>query len=112
MKKNDAHRQFISSLPCLKCGRAPTEAAHVRYSDARAAKVNPGIGAKPEDRWCVPLCPDCHRGMKGQHTRGEREWYAEARIDPIPIAAFLWGATGDYEAGCQIVRHAYFHLHS
>jgi hypothetical protein len=80
----------------------------VRYSDARAAKTNPGIGAKPEDRWCVPLCADCHRGLKGQHTRGEAVWWMEANIDPIPIAAFLWGVKGDYEAGCKIVRHSYF----
>jgi len=103
------HLDFIRSLPCLKCGKAPSEAAHVRYSDARAAKVNPGFGAKPEDRWSVPLCASCHRGLKGQHSRGEYKFWTETGIDPIFIALALWGVTGSYEDGCQIVRHAYFH---
>jgi hypothetical protein len=68
------------------------------------------MGAKSEDRWCVPLCSEHHRGVKGQHARGEQDWYIEQGIDPIAIAAFLWGVTGDYEAGCKIVRHSYFHL--
>lgn len=99
----------IRALPCLKCGRSPCEAAHVRFSDARAAKVNPGFGAKPEDRWAVPLCAECHRGLKGQHTRGEQDWWAALKIDVIATASFLWGVKAEYEAGCKIVRHAYFH---
>jgi hypothetical protein len=104
-----AHQKFIRSLPCLKCGRSPSECCHIRYSDARAAKVNPGLGAKPEDRWTVPLCKPHHTGLCGQHTRGEQEWWISIGIDPVPIASFLWGVSGDYSAGCQICRHAYFH---
>lgn len=103
------YQERIRALPCLTCWRAPSEAAHVRYSDARAAKDNPGIGAKPEDRWCVPLCHDCHRGLRGQHTRGEYHWWVEKGIDPIFVALALWGVKAKYEASCKIVRHAYFH---
>ena len=103
------YQERIRALPCVACGKAPSECAHVRYSDARAAKDNPGIGAKPEDRWCVPLCSACHRGLKGQHNRGEAAWWVEKGIDPIFIALALWGSKGEYEASCKIIRHAYFH---
>jgi hypothetical protein len=103
------HLDFIRSLPCLKCGRAPCEAAHIRYSEARAAKDGPGMQAKPEDKWTVPLCREHHRGLGGQHNSGEREWWIGIGIDPIPIASFLWGVSGDYVKGCKIIRHVYFH---
>ena len=103
-----SHLVYIRSLPCLICGRAPSEAAHVRYSDARAAKVNPGMGQKPEDRWTVPVCAEHHRGLQGQHSSGEKAWWEGHRIDPIPIASYLWGVSGNYKAGCTIVRHNFF----
>lgn len=101
----------IRALPCLCCGRAPSEAAHIRYSDFKAGKVNPGMGTKgtDDDRWCVPLCRECHRGRKGQHTRGERQWWEDKGIDPHEVARDLWDVKAEYEAGCKIVRHAYFH---
>ena len=79
------------------------EAAHVRYSDARVGKKNPGPGMKPDDSWTVPLCSADHRA---QHARGERLFWESAKIDPILVALALWRATGDVDAGCQIVRNA------
>lgn len=100
------YRDRIRALPCLNCGKSPSEAAHIRFSDARAAKDNPGIGAKPEDRWCIPLCSGCHRGVEGQHSRGERAWWDGKGIDPIFVALALWGCKAEYEASCKIIRQA------
>jgi len=44
---DEAHLQFIRGLPCLVCeDNTATEACHIRFSDCRAAKVNPGVGQK------------------------------------------------------------------
>lgn len=96
----------IRKLPCLVCGRTPSEAAHIRYASAAAAKTITGMGRKPDDRWTLPLCPEHHRE---QHKRGEFDYFAEKRIDPIFICLAINGVKAEYEASCQIVRHAYFH---
>ena len=105
-QKAGAHLAFIRSLPCVVCGRSGVEAAHVRFTELRAAKPITGMGIKPDDSWTLPLCPEHHRE---QHKGNERAFYVAHGIDPIFVALALWRATGDNEAGEQIVRHAYFH---
>lgn len=78
-----------------------TEAAHIRYGDRRAAKFNPGIGQKPSDCWTIPLCGKHHRE---QHSQNEQKFWNSQMIDPIAVAAWLYIASGDHEAGCQIVQ--------
>lgn len=97
------HLAWIRTLPCVVClDDTATEAAHVRLSDARAAKVNPGVGQKPHDRWTVPLCSDCHRE---QHDCGdEAKWWALYDRDPILIALALYSVSGDYAKGMTIIR--------
>jgi hypothetical protein len=104
-KKSNGHLAYLRSLPCAVCGRAGSQAAHVRYSDPRAGKPITGIGVRPNDAFAVPLCPACHAD---QHKHGERSWWGQKNIDPIFIALALWQASGDREASEQILRHAYF----
>ena len=100
----DAHLAFIRTLPCCVCGDpTSTEAAHVRYSDSRAAKWSAGMGEKSSDMYAVPLCGRCHRS---QHTTNEREWWLSKKIDPIQTAAFLFCASGDQERGEKIIQEA------
>jgi hypothetical protein len=99
---DEAHLSFIRSLPCLCClDDTATEAAHIRFSDQRAAKVNPGVGQKPHDYWVVPLCWKCHRE---QHGGKEQEFWDRAMIDPLAVAAWLYLASSDHEAGETIIR--------
>ena len=77
-----------------------TEAAHIRYSDSTIGKVNPGVGQKPDDKYTVPLCGDCHRD---QHKMGERDYWKLIGIDPLFVAAQLYAVTGDYDEGCEII---------
>lgn len=95
------HLAFIRTLPCLCClDNTSTEAAHVRYSDARVAKVNPG-SQKPDDRFTVPLCGDEH---KEQHQQNERRFWEARNIDPVLIALALYSCSGDAEEAERIIR--------
>ena len=40
---------YVRNTPCLICGY-PSEAHHIRKAS------NSGVGKKPGDCWCVPLC--------------------------------------------------------
>jgi len=99
------HLEFIRELPCLVCGNnIETQAAHIRLSDASVGKVNPGVGAKPDDCWTVPLCGECH---DNQHRMGDEAMFWKiVGIDPLLIARHLYAVSGDHEAGCKIVEKA------
>ncbi|HZS57591.1 MAG TPA: DUF968 domain-containing protein [Bryobacteraceae bacterium] len=103
--RSQKHLSFIRELPCCICGNGTTvEAAHIRFTDLRAAKNNPGIGAKPSDTFVCPLCNTHHRE---QHAYGdEKKWWAQYGIDPIFVSLALWHASGDHEAGLQIIGAA------
>ncbi len=101
-KHDEKHLRFIRELPCLVCqDNTATEACHIRFSDSRAAKVNPGVGQKPHDHWTVPLCGKHHRE---QHEQNEQEFWDTAMIDPLFVAMALFLNSGDVEAGETIIR--------
>jgi ERF superfamily len=79
------HLKFVSSQPCLVCGRTPSDAHHIKFAEPRA------MGRKVSDRFTVPICRLHHRQL---HRRGdERAWWQSQAIDPLTIAATLWGRT-------------------
>ena len=79
------HLRFVSSQPCLVCGRAPSDAHHLKFAEQRA------MGRKVSDRFTVPICRLHHREL---HRRGdERVWWEKQGIDPLAIAAGLWERT-------------------
>jgi hypothetical protein len=99
--KSDKHLDFIRSLPCLLCGDPiHTQAAHLRFADARVGKPISGMQIKSDDWWCVPLCNTHH---DKQHGRGERKFWEQFNIDPILVAMALYINSGDYEAGVLII---------
>jgi hypothetical protein len=84
------HLRFVSAQPCLVCGRAPTDAHHVKYAEPIA------MGRKVSDRSTVPLCRVHHRAL---HRRGnEHAWWDDQGIDPLPAAATLWRKTHEEPA--------------
>ena len=102
--RNEAHLNFIRSLPCCTClDNISTEAAHVRMADARYEKAETGMGRKPADQWTVPLCARDHTL---QHSMGERKFWGMAEIDPLRLAVELFKVTGDHAAGERIIREA------
>jgi hypothetical protein len=94
-RRRSQHLGFIRQLPCVVCGKAaPSEAAHVRSGS------DGGAGVKPADRYCVPLCTDCHAL---QHEFGELTFWSTVRIDPLNVAFRLWTVSGDIKAGERVV---------
>jgi hypothetical protein len=75
--RDDAFLRFVRSHPCASCGhQPPSQAAHIRSSDAASGAFNPGIGAKPDDRWAIPLCQECHLDGSGAlHRIGEKKFF-------------------------------------
>jgi len=76
------HRRYVASLPCLICGRTPSQAHHVKPAEPRA------MGRKVSDRWVVPLCATHHRSL---HDAGdESRWWHTRGVDPLAAAEALW----------------------
>lgn len=101
-----AYLEQVRQLPCLKCGMAPSEAAHVRFSSAAFGKTS-GLGKKPPDSAAVPLCSGCHRlDRDAQHNRGEREFWNAIGINPLLVAQRLYTQRGDAVAMLSVIHLA------
>jgi hypothetical protein len=87
----------IRRLPCISCDQDPArEAAHVRYS--APGKPNAGMGAKPADRYTLPLCSHCHtRGPHSQHRVGEDAFWSDLGLDPLEVCEQLNAAFPDLQ---------------
>ena len=83
--RNKEHLRFVARQSCLICGRAPTDAHHIRYAQPRA------LGRKSSDEFTVPLCRIHHRDV--HRTGDEKGWWKQAGIDPMTIAHKLWRQT-------------------
>jgi hypothetical protein len=79
------HLRFVTTQPCLACGRTPSDAHHLRFAEQRA------LGRKVSDEFTVPLCRLHHREL---HRRGdELGWWQHLKIDPLDTAQRLWRVT-------------------
>jgi hypothetical protein len=79
------HLRFVASQPCLVCGRAPSDAHHIKFAEQQA------MARKVSDKFTVPVCRLHHREL---HQRGdERAWWRTQGFDPLPFAAALWERT-------------------
>jgi hypothetical protein len=83
--RNKSHLRFVSSKPCLVCGRQPSHAHHVRYAQER------GLGMKVSDEYTVPLCSVHHDEL--HRVGNEKAWWANHGIDPLKVAQELWAFT-------------------
>src|SRR4051794_37070993 len=79
------HLNFVTTQPCLACGRSPSDAHHLKFAQRRA------LARKVSDEFTVPLCRAHHREL---HQRGdERSWWQQYNIDPLLTASALWAQT-------------------
>lgn len=111
--KNDRHRQFIKSLPCICCLVEGVEILaddpmHLRAGSALHGKEPTGGGQTADDRWTLPGCRPHHNAQNHANpgSAGNRElgfWQAWG-IDPFLLCLVLWGVTGDHHAAVQVLR--------
>jgi hypothetical protein len=97
---------MVRQCPCLKCGMEPSEAAHVRYACAACAAYGKasGLQKKPEDRWALCLCADCHRlARDAQHKRCEQGFWHELGINALATCVQLYAQRGDLVAMRAVV---------
>jgi hypothetical protein len=88
--RDKEHRKFVSSQPCVVCGRSPADAHHLRFAQPRA------LGMKVSGEFTVPVCRVHHREL---HKIGdERAWWHSLKIEPLPIALHLWQRGGAMRA--------------
>jgi hypothetical protein len=84
-ERDREHLKFVTSQPCLVCGRTPSDAHHIKFAEQRA------MGRKVSDRFTVPVCRLHHREL---HRQGnELAWWGSKGIDPLISAASLWSDT-------------------
>ena len=83
--RDRAHLRFVSARPCLICGRRPSDAHHLRFTQPRA------LGRRVSDEYTVPLCRSHHRAL---HRHGdETRWWETNKVDPLVVARELWQRT-------------------
>ena len=76
------HQRFVSTQPCLICGRIPADPHHLRFAQTRA------LSRKVSDEFIVPLCRGHHREV---HRCGdETAWWRDRGIDALGVARVLW----------------------
>jgi len=76
------HVRYVTRQSCLICGRRPTDAHHLRFTQDRA------LSRKVSDEFTVALCRGHHREV---HRSGdEAAWWTKAGIDPTVVARALW----------------------
>ena len=80
--RDKEHCNYVTTQPCVVCGRTPSEAHHIRFAQPRA------LGRKVSDEYTVPVCRLHHRDLHGYGD--EASWWAGVSIDPLPLALELW----------------------
>jgi hypothetical protein len=88
------HVRYVAQQPCLICGRQPSDAHHLRFTQSRA------LGRKVSDEFTIPLCRGHHREV---HRSGdEASWWRKTGIDSIGAARTLWTETRPLRSDAEV----------
>lgn len=88
----EEYKRWLRKLPCTLCYHVRTDdnpvvAAHVDHAGQGTPDAK-GTSTKVADRWCIPLCDECH---KRQHSTG---WLTFEKSLPygsaVALAARYW----------------------
>lgn len=107
-ERDPGYLAFLRRLPCvagvmgLPDCQGATQAAHLRFSDAKAGRTNPGMQAKPHDRHATPLC--AHHHLRDQHARQEQAFWHDLEVDPGDLSTALYAAYLAGEDGLAVLR--------
>ena len=87
--RNLEHLRCVASMPCLICGRQPSQAHHLRFTQPRA------LGKKVGDEFTAPLSAFHHDEV--QRAGAEIKWWQARRIGPVAVARDLWASARNVE---------------
>lgn len=104
--KNDSHRRFIKTLPCICCLVAGIEVQaddpmHIRAGSNLHGKEPAGGAETADDRWTLPGCRPHH---DAQHRENELRFWARQGVDPFLLALVLFGLSGRYAEAVKALR--------
>lgn len=90
--RDNGYLAWLRRQPCVIGARVrtfacegPIEACHIRMH--KPGERPTGMQRKPDDARATPMCRLHHRL---QHSMNEREFWANARLDPFDTAAALY----------------------
>jgi hypothetical protein len=104
--RDNTYLAWVRRLPCVAglvqggCS-GPVEAAHLRFSDVNAGRINPGMGRKSGDDWTTPLCNGHHQ--HDQHLKNERAFWSGLDIDVNALCRALFAAYRSNQDGAAAV---------
>ena len=81
--RDKTYLKQIRDLPAPSAAANPLTPHHLRFAQGR------GLSQKVSDEYVVPLCGLHHSDL--HRTSDELSWWKTQKIDPVPIAAELWG---------------------
>jgi hypothetical protein len=82
--EDKAFLAYVRRQRCCVCGAPPpVQAAHIRMASPANNKRQTGKGERPSDKWCTPLCRECH---EVQHKMSEAWFWRYHDFDPFKIA--------------------------
>lgn len=95
--RSEKYKKFIRSMPCIVCGRTPSEHSHEPLNGH-------GMGCKGPDNESLPLCYECHRtGKRNRHNTAPDRFYGNHGIDwRYHVTVYqelfkVWKQPGTYE---------------
>lgn len=107
-ERDPGYLAFLRRLPCIAgllgdgdCEGA-TQAAHLRFSDHKQGRTNPGLQSKPSDRHATPLCAGHH--LRDQHAGEERAFWNRLGIDPGDLSNALYAAYLNDGDGSKVLQ--------
>ena len=75
---NRHYREWVSRQPCAICGAAPCDPHHYRIG------TGGGMGVKPHDKFCLPLCH--HHHVQAHQVGARTFWHGH---EPTEMCAKL-----------------------
>lgn len=82
-----SHLKFVRGFSCSALGRCDHECSGKIEAHHVRAGGNGGVGLKPDDSRCVPLCSAAHKEL---HDKGHETFETKYKLDLAAIAHRLW----------------------